>query len=121
MKKLYPEAILAIANNYEDGFYLDFDYQQQLKQEDFLKLSEEMTKVLNTNFPISLFCQDLKTTLETYQDNPYVQEYAKLNQINDQICSYLVNNKVKMIVSGVAVGTSQLIKHFKLTSITGAY
>lgn len=121
MKKLYPEAILAIANNYEDGFYLDFDYQQQLKQEDFLKLSEEMTKVLNTNFPISLFCQDLKTTLETYQDNPYVQEYAKLNQINDQICSYLVNNKVKMIASGVAVGTSQLIKHFKLTSITGAY
>ncbi|MDQ7983145.1 MAG: threonine--tRNA ligase [Spiroplasma sp.] len=123
IKKVYPEAIIALANNNDYGFYLDFDYKKQLKQEDLQQLSFEMNKILNTNFPITRGCQDLTTTLDIYQDNPYAQEYAKLNlnQLTNQVCSYLINNKVRVIASSVAAYPSQLIKHFQLTSITGAY
>ncbi|MGL5268794.1 MAG: threonine--tRNA ligase [Spiroplasma sp.] len=121
IKKLYPTATIVVAKTNENGFYLDFDYQKQLKQEDLLKISAELTKVLNQNFSISYLCQELREVMEQYQDNPFVQEYAQLTHSNSKKGFYLVNNRTKIIASGTAISSSKPIKYFQLISITGAY
>ncbi|MBE4704351.1 threonine--tRNA ligase [Spiroplasma platyhelix] len=121
VKKLYPKATIAVAQNTDTGFYLDFDYQKQLKQEDLLKISTEMSKVLQTKLAITHSCQQLPEVLDLYKNNPFAQQYAELTHINGRKASYLVDNKTKVIASGVAISTSSPIKYFQLTSVTGAY
>lgn len=121
IKKLYPKATIAVAKATDSGFYLDFDYHQQLKQEDLLKISEELIKVLNRNFAITHDCKNVRDVIEDYQDNPFAQEYAQLTHHNGKKAFYLVDNTTKVISSGAAISSSTPIKHFQLTSITGAY
>lgn len=121
IKKLYPKALIVLGQTNDEGFFLDFDYQKQLKQEDLLKISDELTKILQKNFPIQYFSQDLKDLTLEYKNNPFVQEYAKLTHNNGHKDSYLIDNHTKVIASGVATHNSSLIKHFQLLNITGAY
>lgn len=121
VKKLYPTATIAVANTSESGFYLDFDYQKQLKHDDLLKISDELRKVLQRNFAITHFSHDLRDVEEEFKDNPFAQEYAKLNDNNGYKDSYLIDQTTKVIASGVAISSSSEIKHFQLTNITGAY
>lgn len=121
VKKLYPSATIAVGQATDNGFYLDFDYQKQLKQEDLQKISAEMAKVLQTDLAITHDCQQLPEVLEGYKNNPFAQQYAQLTHDNGRKASYLIDNKTKVIASGVAINSSKAIKHFELTSVTGAY
>lgn len=121
IKKLYPKATIAVAKATDSGFYLDFDYHQQLKQEDLLKISEELIKVLNRNFSITHDCKDVRDIIKDYHDNPFAQQYAQLTHHNGKKAFYLIDNTTKVISSGAAISSSTPIKYFQLTSITGAY
>lgn len=121
VKKLYPKATIAVADTTDNGFYLDFDYQKKLKQEDLTKISTEMAKVLQEKLPITHNCQQLPEVLELYKDNPFAKEYAEISHVNGRKEWYTIDNKTKVIASGVAINSSSPIKHFQLTSVTGAY
>lgn len=121
LKKLYPKAIIAVAKSNDSGFYLDFDYQKQLKQDDLLKLSEEMRKTIQTSFPITHLFQNLEDIRMEYKNNNFAKEYAELTHHNGWKSSYLIDSKLRIIASGVAVSNSSAVKHFQLMNITGAY
>lgn len=121
VKNLYPDAMIALANTTDDGFYLDFDYEKTLKKEDLIELEKEMKRLLNNKFQINRVCQTLEESLKTHKNNKYAQEYAKLNHRDGLKCSYLVDKKLNIIASNVAINDSSPIKFFKLEAVTGAY
>lgn len=121
IKLMYPQALITIASTNENGFYLDFDYQKRLSTAELIKIETKMREILNHEIEIKRICQTKDQALKTYQDNPFVLEYIKLNHVNGLKCSYLIDNKTLVVASGVAINNSVSIKDFKLLTITGAY
>ncbi|BET38899.1 threonine--tRNA ligase [Spiroplasma ixodetis] len=121
IKLMYPQALITIANTNDNGFYLDFDYEKRLSNDELIKIEEKMREILIKNIEIKRVCQTKEESLKTHKDNPFALEYIKLNHVNGLKCSYLVDNKTLVVASGVAINDSSSIKDFKLLSITGAY
>ena len=55
VKKLWPDAKLAIGPAIENGFYYDFDMEHVLNDQDLLKIQKEMKKVIQANYPLERF------------------------------------------------------------------
>ncbi|WP_295255456.1 TGS domain-containing protein, partial [Veillonella sp.] len=52
IKRLWPDAQLAIGPAIENGFYYDIDMEHVLVPEDLAKIEAEMHKIVKANFPI---------------------------------------------------------------------
>lgn len=121
IKLMYPQALITIANTNDNGFYLDFDYEKRLSNDELIKIEDKMREILIKNIEIKRVFQTKEESLKTHKDNPFALEYIKLNRVNGLKCSYLVDNKTLVVASGVAINDSSSIKDFKLLIITGAY
>ena len=55
VKKLWPDAKLAIGPAIENGFYYDFDMEHVLEPNDLMKIQKEMKKVIQANYPLERF------------------------------------------------------------------
>ena len=52
VKRLFPQAKLAIGPSIKDGFYYDFDIEGGFNEEDLEKLEGEMKKIIKENLSI---------------------------------------------------------------------
>lgn len=55
VKRLYPEAKLAIGPSIADGFYYDIDFSEPIAAEDMEKIEAEMKKIVKEALPIERF------------------------------------------------------------------
>ena len=55
VKKLWPEAKLAIGPAIDNGFYYDFDCEHKFGEEDFAKIQKEMKRIVQANYPLERF------------------------------------------------------------------
>ena len=55
VKRLYPEAKLAIGPSIADGFYYDIDFARPIVAEDLEKIEGEMKKIIKEALPIERF------------------------------------------------------------------
>ena len=55
VKRLYPEAKLAIGPSIENGFYYDFDVESPFTPEDLEKIEAEMKKIIKEDLPLEHF------------------------------------------------------------------
>ena len=55
VKRLYPEAKIAIGPAIADGFYYDFDREKAFTQEELEALEVEMKKIAKEDIPIERF------------------------------------------------------------------
>ena len=56
VKRLYPDAKLAIGPAIDNGFYYDFDREEgTFTPADFLAIEKEMKKIVNENLPVERF------------------------------------------------------------------
>ena len=55
VKRLYPEAKLAIGPAIEDGFYYDIDSEKPFLPEDLTALEAEMRKICKERIPLERF------------------------------------------------------------------
>ena len=60
IKRIYPNAKLAIGPAIENGFYYDIDCEDKITSEDFAKIEKEMAKIISENHAIVR--KDLSTT-----------------------------------------------------------
>ena len=52
VKRLYPDAKLAIGPATDNGFYYDFDTEKPFTNEDLAKIEKEMKKIVAENIPL---------------------------------------------------------------------
>lgn len=119
VKRLYPDAKLAIGPSTETGFYYDFD-DLKIKQEDLPKIEEEMKKIIKENIKIETFTLPKDEALELMKDEPYKREI--INDLEDgEKISFFKQGEFTDLCVGPHLLFTKGIKAFKLLSVTGAY
>ncbi|MEG1141405.1 MAG: threonine--tRNA ligase [Clostridia bacterium] len=121
VKRLYPDAKLAIGPAIDTGFYYDFD-NLIIKQEDLETIETEMKKIIKENLKINSFKLSRIEAIKLMEEN---KENYKVELINDlEIHAELSFFKQGEYVD-LCVGPHMLylksVGHFKLFSTTGAY
>ncbi len=121
LKRLYPEAKLAIGPAIEDGYYYDFD-MKSLTREDLDAIEKEMKKVIKENPPIERFelPQEEAIRFMEEREEPYKVELIQ-DLPEDAVISFYKQGDFTDLCAGPHLMSLKPIKAFKLTSSSGAY
>ena len=122
VKRLYPNAKLAIGPAIENGFYYDFDMDESLNNDDLKKIEDEMKKIIKERIVLERFelprAEAIKLMEE--KDEPYKVEL--INDLpDDSVISFYKQGDFVDLCAGPHAHTTGVVKAFKLMSVTGAY
>ena len=122
IKRLWPDAQLAIGPAIENGFYYDIDMEHVLVPEDLAKIEAEMHKIVKANFPIEKEALSRDEALKFFKEK---HENYKVELIEDlpadaEISTYRQGEFVDLC-AGPHVASTGKVKAFKLQSLAGAY
>ena len=122
VKRLYPEAKIAIGPAIADGFYYDFDREKAFTQEELEALEVEMKKIAKEDIPIERFelprAEAIKYMEE--REEPYKVELIQ-DLPEDAIISFYKQGDFTDLCAGPHLMSTKTVKAIKLTSVAGAY
>ncbi len=123
VKRLFPNAILAIGPSINSGFYYDFDLDTPLTPADLEKIEAEMKKITKENLPIEYFelSADEAIKLMEEKGQKYKVELIKEHSQKGENISFYRQGEFEDLCAGPHLMSTGLVKAFKLTSCTGAY
>ncbi|MCT3048846.1 threonine--tRNA ligase [Leuconostoc mesenteroides] len=106
----------------ENGFYYDTDNGagNQVSIEDFPEIEAIMHKIVKEDLPILSREITRDEALELFADDPYKVELVNDLPINEKITIAVQGDHIELDKGGLVPSTGW-IKHFKLTSVAGAY
>ncbi len=122
VKRLYPEAKLAIGPSIDNGFYYDIDFERQLTNDDLEKIEAEMKKIVKENLALTRFTKPRDEAIAYFREKeePYkVQLIEDLPE--DAEISFYTQGEFTDLCAGPHLMTTKPVKAFKLTSLAGAY
>ncbi len=122
IKRLFPEAKLAIGPAIDTGFYYDMDIDRPFTPEDFEAIEAEMKKIVNANYPI---IREVKTKEDAAQfmkekDEPYKVELIE-DLPNGETITFYSQGEFTDLCAGPHLPSTGMVKTFKLLSVAGAY
>jgi len=119
VKRLFPDAKLAIGPAIEDGFYYDFDRIEAFKPEDLPEIEKEMAKIIKEDLEFKREEASKKEALKIFAKEPYKIEL--INKLEGDSVSIYRHGRFVDLCKGPHVKSTGEIKAFKLLSIAGAY
>lgn len=120
VKRLFPEAKLAIGPSIDNGFYYDFDVDIHFSSEDLNHIEDEMRKIIKENPEITRFELPRNEALELMKDEPYKVEL--INDLpEDEVISFYKMGDFTDLCAGPHLMSVKNIKAIKLLKSTGAY
>lgn len=122
IKRLWPEAKLAIGPAIKDGFYYDVDLDHKITDDDLKKIQKEMKKIIKANYPLekSILSRDKALELMRQKDEDYKVEL--INDLpSDEEISFYTQGEFIDLCAGPHVESTGKIKAIKLMSVAGAY
>ncbi len=120
IKRLFPQAKLAIGPAIDEGFYYDFDVENAFTDEDKAKIEEEMKKVIKEDLPIERFSLPKAEALELMKDEPYKQELINDLAEGEEI-SFYKQGEFTDLCAGPHLMSTGKVKAVKILSSSGAY
>ena len=122
VKRLWPDAQLAIGPAIENGFYYDIDMEHKLVPEDLPKIEAEMSRIVKENLPIEKVLMERQEALDFFAAK---HENYKVELINDlpadAVISAYKQGDFTDLCAGPHLASTGKVKAFKLQSIAGAY
>ncbi|SHJ60619.1 threonine--tRNA ligase [Tepidibacter formicigenes] len=122
IKRLYPEAKLAIGPAIENGFYYDIDLNHRLTPEDLDKIQGEMKKIVKEDLKIEGFELSREEAIELMKEK---NEDYKIELIQDlpegEVISFYKQGDFIDLCRGPHLPTTKKVKAIKLLSVAGAY
>lgn len=121
IKRLFPDAKLAIGPAIENGFYYDVD-NITLKNEDLEKLEAEMKKIIKENLKIESFSLPREEAIQLMKEKeePYKVELIE-DLPEDTSLTFFKQGEFTDLCVGPHLLYTKGVKAFKLLNITGAY
>ncbi len=121
VKRLYPDAKLAIGPSIDTGFYYDFD-TPPFSREDLDKIEAEMKKVIKENAHLEKFTLQRDEAIKYMEERkePYKVELIK-DLPEDSVISFYKQGEFVDLCAGPHLMKTGVIKAFKLISSSGAY
>ncbi|MBP3701027.1 MAG: threonine--tRNA ligase [Lachnospiraceae bacterium] len=122
VKRLYPEAKLAIGPAIDNGYYYDFD-MPSLSREDLDKIEAEMKKIIKEGARLERFTLPREEAIAFMEERqePYKVELIKDLPEDAIISFYRQGDDFVDLCAGPHLMSVKPIKAFKLTSTSGAY
>ena len=122
VKRLWPEAKLAIGPAIDKGFYYDIDMEHTLTPEDLGKIEKEMSRIVKENLPITKSVMSRQEAIEFFKskNEDYKVELIQDLPENAVIYCYSQGDFIDLC-AGPHVASTGKVKAFKLQSIAGAY
>lgn len=122
VKRLYPEAKLAIGPAIESGFYYDFDVEEAFTMEALERIEEEMRKIVKEDLRLERSVLSREDALKLMEEKG--EEYKK-ELINDlpeeEELTFFKQGDFIDLCAGPHVLSTSKVKAFKLLSVAGAY
>lgn len=122
VKRLYPEAKLAIGPATDSGFYYDFDTEKPFTNEDLAKIEKEMKKIVTENMTLEKFTLPRAEAIEKMKaaGEPYKVELIE-DLPEDAVISFYQQGDFVDLCAGPHVLSTGKVKVPKLLRTAGAY
>ena len=122
VKKVRPEAKLAIGPAIDNGFYYDFDVDDPFTPDDLVLIEKEMAKIVEEKLPLERFELPREEAIKFMADRnePYKVELIE-DLPEDAVISFYKQGDFVDLCAGPHVENTGKVKNFKLMSIAGAY
>ncbi len=123
VKRLYPNAKLAIDPAIDNGFYYDFDLEKPFTPEELEKIEAEMKKIVKEGLPLEQFELSPEEAIAKLKemDEPYKVELCEEHADQGEPISFYKQGEFIDLCAGPHLMTTAPVKAFKLISCTGAY
>lgn len=120
--RLFPGTKVAIGPAIENGFYYDFDSEEQFTPEDLEKIEAEMKKLSKENIKIERVEMSREDAIKYFEG---LGEVYKVEIIKDiaqgEMLSFYKQGEFMDLCRGPHVPSTSYLKAFKLKSVAGAY
>ena len=123
VKRLYPEAKLAIGPAIDNGFYYDFDVEKPFTADELVKIEAEMKQIVKEGIPLEQFELPPAEALKKLEEmgEPYKVELCSEHAGKGEPISFYKQGDFTDLCAGPHLMTTAPVKAFKLLSCTGAY
>lgn len=121
VKRLFPDAHLAIGPAIEEGFYYDFGLARPLKPEDLPRIEEEMARIVAEDLPIkrTVLPRDEAVRLFTERGEPFKVELVQ--DITDGTVTLYEQGEFLDLCRGPHLVSTGRLNAYRLLSLAGAY
>ena len=122
IKRINPNAKLAIGPAIDEGFYYDFDVEKPFTDEDKEKIEEEMKRIIKEDLPIERFelPRDEAIKLMKEKDEPYKVELIEELPEGEEI-SFYKQGEFTDLCAGPHLMSTGKVKAIKILNNSGAY
>ena len=121
VKRLYPNAKLAIGPAIADGFYYDIDVEPAFGPEELEKIEAEMHKIVKEAYDIERFELDRAGADALMAAEPYKLELIAEHSVNGEPVSFYKQGEFTDLCAGPHLPDTGRVKAVKLIQTTGAY
>ena len=122
VKRLYPDAQLAIGPAIDNGFYYDFDTDKHFTPEDLEAIEAEMQKIVKENLSLERFELPREEAIKLMEEKgePYKVELIQ-DLPDDEVISFYKQGDFVDLCAGPHIPSTGMVKAVKLLSVAGAY
>lgn len=121
VKRLYPEACLAIGPAIEDGFYYDFSIGQPLSSEDLSRIEEEMWKIVEEDLPIVRRELGRDEAIAFFRQRGEEYKVELIEDLGEGSVTVYGQGEFADLCRGPHLASTGRLAAFKLLSVAGAY
>ncbi|MBS6502706.1 MAG: threonine--tRNA ligase [Clostridium sp.] len=122
VKRLYPNAKLAIGPAINDGFYYDFDVENSFSSDNLVKIEDEMRKIVKENPSIERFELPRAEAIKLMEDANEPYKVELINDLGeDEVISFYKMGDFVDLCAGPHLISLKPVKAIKLLRSAGAY
>jgi threonyl-tRNA synthetase len=122
VKRLFPEAKLAIGPAIDNGFYYDFDLEHRFTEEDFPVIEKEVRKIVEENLELERFELPRAEALKLMEEKGEPYKVELINDLpEDATISFYKQGDFTDLCAGPHLSSTGPVKALKIQSVAGAY
>ena len=118
VKRLYPDAKLAIGPAIENGFYYDFEVKTPFTREDLDKLEAEIKKIAKEDIPLERLEVSPEEAKQLMADEPYKLELIDEHAGKGENISFYKQGDFCDLCAGPHLMKTGTVKAVKLTPVS---
>ena len=120
---LWPKAKLTLGPAIENGFYYDIDLGEvKISEEDFTKIEEKMHEIVKSWKSFEKHEVSREEALDEFKGNEYKEELINEHSVEGAKLTIFQSGSFRDLCKGGHVENPlEVLKHFKLLSVAGAY
>ncbi|MDD4835441.1 MAG: threonine--tRNA ligase, partial [Lutispora sp.] len=122
VKRLYPNAKLAIGPAIDSGFYYDFDLDKAFTESELENIQKEMADIIKENYKLERFELPRGEAIKLMEEKGESYKVELIRDLpEDEVISFYKQGEFVDLCAGPHLSSTGKIKAFKLMNVAGAY